>query len=270
MAADFNEIKAYAARSAPGVGAADGTAVLVDGGGAAYHPFRRQLVVAKKMSVIDSARFHALYAVALDRRLYRGVRRQVSLRFLASDHRDPHGDMNAIRPPRSRRPGSDRQHADASGISLRALIQSGAAAAVIESISVRRDPRSFGDQHDAPASPALDQSRRAVRRDCERPHLAGFHTASRPRRDRYGPSHRVIRREDVMQPQLQPAHADSASAGSQMRAGRIRESGTETWSIDLLFETTRRMSTLTGRRGAPKRAGIPLVDVGIETESQAR
>ena len=52
-------------------------------------PFVRQIVAAKKMSLIDSARFMALVAVAGGRCRHCGVRCQVSLRLLASDHRHP-------------------------------------------------------------------------------------------------------------------------------------------------------------------------------------
>ena len=66
-AADFNEIKAYGGkvsteRSAQQTETARFWLMV---GAPAYHPVPRQLVVAKKMSVIDSARFMALYAVAL-------------------------------------------------------------------------------------------------------------------------------------------------------------------------------------------------------------
>ena len=48
-------------------------------GPAPYHQLPRQLVISQKMSVVDSARFMALYAIAVNRRLRGGVRRQVSL-----------------------------------------------------------------------------------------------------------------------------------------------------------------------------------------------
>jgi hypothetical protein len=66
-AADFNELKAYGGkvsteRSAQQTETARFWLMV---GAPAYHPVPRQLVVAKQMSVIDSARFMALYAVAL-------------------------------------------------------------------------------------------------------------------------------------------------------------------------------------------------------------
>jgi hypothetical protein len=66
-AADYNELKDYggktsAKRSAQQTEIARFWLMV---GAPAYHPLPRQLVVAKKMSVIDSARFMALFAVAL-------------------------------------------------------------------------------------------------------------------------------------------------------------------------------------------------------------
>ncbi len=66
-AADYNEIKAYggkasAQRSAQQTETARFWLMV---GPPAYHPLARQLVTAKQISVIDSARFMALFAVAL-------------------------------------------------------------------------------------------------------------------------------------------------------------------------------------------------------------
>jgi hypothetical protein len=66
-AADYNELKDYggktsAKRSAQQTETASFWLMV---GAPAYHPMPRQLVVAKQMSVIDSARFMALFAVAL-------------------------------------------------------------------------------------------------------------------------------------------------------------------------------------------------------------
>jgi hypothetical protein len=67
-AADFNEIKDYGGQSS-----AKRTAQQTEtarfwlvGPPTAYHPFIRQLVIAKQMDVVDSARFMALMAVALN------------------------------------------------------------------------------------------------------------------------------------------------------------------------------------------------------------
>jgi len=66
-AADYNELKDYggktsAKRSAQQTETARFWLMV---GAPAYHPIPRQLVVAKQMSIIDSARFMALFAVAL-------------------------------------------------------------------------------------------------------------------------------------------------------------------------------------------------------------
>ena len=89
-AADYNEIKASAARTARKRprGRPRMRRFWLITGPASYYPIARQIVAAKKMNVIDSARFMAL--VYCGRRcLHRGVRRQVSLRVLAPDHGDP-------------------------------------------------------------------------------------------------------------------------------------------------------------------------------------
>src|SRR5499427_2309210 len=65
---DFNEIKDYG-RKASDKRTAEQTEVArfwLMTGPAAYHPFVRQLVLAKQMSVLDSARFMALVAIGLN------------------------------------------------------------------------------------------------------------------------------------------------------------------------------------------------------------
>jgi PAP2 superfamily len=66
-AADYNELKDYggntsAKRSAQQTETARFWLIV---GAPAYHPIPRQLLIAKQMSIIDSARFMALFAVAL-------------------------------------------------------------------------------------------------------------------------------------------------------------------------------------------------------------
>ena len=66
-AADFNELKAYGGKTSTMRSAqqTETARFWLMVGAPAYHPVPRQLVTAKQMSVIDSARFMALYAVAL-------------------------------------------------------------------------------------------------------------------------------------------------------------------------------------------------------------
>src|SRR5260370_26506495 len=66
-AADFNEIKDYGGqRSAKRTAQQTETARFwLVGPPTAYHPFIRQLVIAKQMDVVDSARFMALMGGAL-------------------------------------------------------------------------------------------------------------------------------------------------------------------------------------------------------------
>src|SRR5258708_32004728 len=67
-ATDYNELKDYGGQiSAKRTAQQTETARFwLMGGPVAYHPFVRQLVIAKQMSVVDSARFMALMVVALN------------------------------------------------------------------------------------------------------------------------------------------------------------------------------------------------------------
>jgi hypothetical protein len=67
-ATDFNEIKEYGRKiSAKRTAQQTETARFwLMAGAQAYHPFLRQLVIAKQMNVVDSARFMALMAVGLN------------------------------------------------------------------------------------------------------------------------------------------------------------------------------------------------------------
>jgi hypothetical protein len=67
-ATDYNELKDYGGQiSAKRTAQQTETARFwLMGGPVAYHPFVRQLVIAKQMSVVDSARFMALEAVGLN------------------------------------------------------------------------------------------------------------------------------------------------------------------------------------------------------------
>ena len=66
-AADFNELKAYGGKTSTkrSTQQTETARFWLMVGAPAYHPVPRQLVTAKQMSVIDSARFMALFAVAL-------------------------------------------------------------------------------------------------------------------------------------------------------------------------------------------------------------
>jgi PAP2 superfamily len=67
-AADFNELKDYGGKTSTKRSAqqTETARFWLMVGAPAYHPVPRQLVTAKQMSVIDSARFMALFAVALN------------------------------------------------------------------------------------------------------------------------------------------------------------------------------------------------------------
>ncbi len=67
-AADYNEIRDYGGKTSTRRSAqqTETARFLLMVGPAAYHPFARQLVTAKQMSVVDSARFMALVAVGLN------------------------------------------------------------------------------------------------------------------------------------------------------------------------------------------------------------
>jgi hypothetical protein len=66
-AADYNELKAYGGKTSSKRSAqqTETARFWLAVGPTAYHPVPRQIAVAKQMSVIDSARFMALFAVAL-------------------------------------------------------------------------------------------------------------------------------------------------------------------------------------------------------------
>jgi hypothetical protein len=66
-AADYNELKDYGGKSSAKRSAqqTETARFWLMVGAPAYHPIPRQLIAAKQMSVIDSARFMALFAVAL-------------------------------------------------------------------------------------------------------------------------------------------------------------------------------------------------------------
>jgi hypothetical protein len=66
-ATDYNEIKAYGSRTSAQRSAqqSETARFWLRVGPPAYHPFARQIATAKDMSVVDSARFMALFAVAL-------------------------------------------------------------------------------------------------------------------------------------------------------------------------------------------------------------
>jgi hypothetical protein len=66
-AADFNELKAYGGKTSTtrSPQQTETARFWLMVGAPGYHPVARQLIIAKQMSVIDSARFMALYAVAL-------------------------------------------------------------------------------------------------------------------------------------------------------------------------------------------------------------
>jgi hypothetical protein len=66
-ATDYNEIKAYGSRTSTQRSAQQTEAARfwLRVGAPAYHPLPRQLVLAKQMSVLDSARLMALFSVAL-------------------------------------------------------------------------------------------------------------------------------------------------------------------------------------------------------------
>ncbi len=66
-AADFNELKAYGGKASTrrSTQQTETARFWLMVGAPAYHPLPRQLVTAKQMSIIDSARFMALFAVAL-------------------------------------------------------------------------------------------------------------------------------------------------------------------------------------------------------------
>src|SRR6185503_10986266 len=83
-------------------------------GAPGYHPVARQLIIAKRMSVIDSARFMALYAVSLADAYIAVFDAKYHYEFWRPITAIRNGDANGNL-------AADRQHADAPGVSVRAL-----------------------------------------------------------------------------------------------------------------------------------------------------
>jgi hypothetical protein len=142
-------------------------------GAPAYQPLARELVVLKHMSVIDSARFMALYAMAQTD----CAMAFFDAKYLATDHRDPqwrHRWQPGHRAGRNL--AADRQHADAPGIPVCALRPEHHGRLSHRSAAWYRGyPRSRANQLDrAGGHPPIYQPARLRRRGCERPHLGGL------------------------------------------------------------------------------------------------
>jgi hypothetical protein len=198
--ADYNELKDYGGKTSVKRSAqqTETARFWLMVGAPAYHPIPRQLVVAKQMSIIDSARFMALFAVALTD-AYIAV-------FDAKYHYEFWRPITAIRNgdiddnPATEREATwqaDRQYAAAPGIPVRALYQQRSRRSRHRiRARFRRHPRCFDDQlNRARSHPPLEQPRHLRRRGCERPHLGRVPLPFLdPRRDRYGTQDRTIRR----------------------------------------------------------------------------
>jgi hypothetical protein len=87
-ATDYNELKDYGVTPAKRSAQQTETARFwLVGPPAAYHPFLRQLVAAKQMSVVDSARFMALAAIGINDAIIAVLTGfEVSLQLLAANY----------------------------------------------------------------------------------------------------------------------------------------------------------------------------------------
>ena len=123
-AKDYNEIKSLGGRTSTARSARqteDARFWLVTGA-QSYHPMLRELVAAKKMTLVDSARFMALASVACADAFIAVFDAKYHYDLLAADHRHPQRRHRRQPGDRARRVvAADRQHPDASGVPVRAL-----------------------------------------------------------------------------------------------------------------------------------------------------
>jgi len=141
-AADFNELKAYGGKigSKRSAEQTETARFWLMVGAPGYHPVARQLIIAKQMSVIDSARFMALYAVSLadayiavfDAKYHYEFWRPVTAIRNGDVNGNPATELEATWQPIDNTP----MHPE---YPCAHCIQSGAAVAVIESVLGSRD-----------------------------------------------------------------------------------------------------------------------------------
>ena len=141
-AADFNELKAYGGKigSKRSAEQTETARFWLMVGAPGYHPVARQLIIAKQMSVIDSARFMALYAVSLadayiavfDAKYHYEFWRPITAIRNGDVNGNPATELEATWQPIDNTP----MHPE---YPCAHCIQSGAAVAVIESVLGSRD-----------------------------------------------------------------------------------------------------------------------------------
>ena len=136
-AADFNELKAYGGKtgSKRSTEQTETARFWLMVGAPGYHPVARQLIAARQMNVIDSARFMALYAVALTDAYVAVFDAKYHYEFWRPITAIRNGDINgntATEPEATWQPiDNTPMHPE---YPCAHCIQSGAAAAVIESV----------------------------------------------------------------------------------------------------------------------------------------
>ena len=200
-ATDYNELKDYG-----GQNSAKRTAQQTEtarfwlvGPPVAYQPFVRQLVIAKQMSVVDSARFMALVAVGLNDAIIAVLDAKYHYNFWRPITAIRNGDIDG-------NPATDRE-ATWQPIANTPMhpeypcahcIQSGSVAGCRQGGARKRGHP--GDRDDQPdgtrRDPPLDQHDGLYRRDCKCSHLGRLPLPLLdPRRHGDGASDRRIRRE---------------------------------------------------------------------------
>jgi hypothetical protein len=200
-ATDFNEIKDYGGKiSAKRTAQQTETALFWTSPLLAYQPLMRQLVTAKQMGVLDSARFMALEAVGLNDAIIAVLDAKYHYNFWRPITAIRNGDIDG-------NPATDseatwqpaRQHADASGIPVLALHPERQPRSRRQGGAGRRGhPRGCADKPGDPRRhPPLDQHGNLYRRGCKCSHLGRLPLPLLdPRRDGYGASDRRIRCEE--------------------------------------------------------------------------
>jgi hypothetical protein len=200
-ATDFNEIKDYGGKiSAKRTAQQTETALFWTSPLLAYQPLMRQLVTAKQMGVLDSARFMALEAVGLndaiiavlDAKYHYNFWRPITAIRNGDIDGNPATDSEATWQPLANTP----MHPE---YPCSHCIQSGSVAAVVKAVLGGEDIPEVALT--SPATPGrhppLDQHGNLYRRGCKCSHLGRLPLPLLdPRRDGYGASDRRIRCEE--------------------------------------------------------------------------
>ena len=170
-------------------------------GARSYNPIVHQVAKAKEIDIVDCARLFALVSMAGMDAYIADIRREISLQFLASGDGDPQCRSNRQRGDAARCIlAAARRHADAPGISLRALHHLGRRRTVLQAVTGELVRRGHADKPDRARRYAqVDAAAGLQRRGCERPHLRRFSLPFLERgRKRHGQEDRRVDGDDAI------------------------------------------------------------------------